>query len=46
MALRGSKIKMKDLEDHSLDDFMDPESGPRIWEARFLYFLKKKKAKL
>lgn len=29
-----------------LEDFMDPSSVPRVWEARFEYHLKKKRVKL
>lgn len=37
---------MKDLEERVLEDFMDPSSVPRVWEARFEYHLKKKRVKL
>jgi len=37
---------MKDLEERVLEDFMDPNTNPRVWEARYTYFLNKKRAKL
>ena len=45
-VLRAHKIRMKDLEERVLEEFMDPSSVPRVWEARFQYHLKKKQVKL
>ncbi len=43
--MKAYKIRTRDLEMRTIEDFMDGESA-RIWEARYTYFYKKKKAKV
>ena len=44
-VMKAYKIRTRDLEMRTIEDFMDGESA-RIWEARYNYFYKKKKVKV
>ncbi len=44
-VMKAHKIRHRDLEMRSIEDFMDGESA-RVWEARYQYFYKKKKVKI
>jgi 5-formaminoimidazole-4-carboxamide-1-beta-D-ribofuranosyl 5'-monophosphate synthetase len=44
-VMKAYKIRTRDLEMRTIEDFMDGESA-RIWEARYSYFYKKKKVKV
>lgn len=43
--MKAYKIRPRDLEIRTIEDFMDGESA-RVWEARYTYFYKKKKVKV
>ena len=43
--MKAHKIRPRDLEMRTIEDFMDGESA-RVWEARYTYFYKKKKVKV
>ena len=43
--MKANKIRPRDLEKRTIEDFMDGESA-RVWEARYAYFYKKKKVKI
>ncbi len=44
--LRAHHLRARDLETFEPDDFMDYESGPRVWQARYQYYIKKKTVKV
>jgi hypothetical protein len=43
--MKAHKIRPRDLEMRTIEDFMDGETA-RVWEARYTYFYKKKKVKV
>ena len=43
--MKAHKIRPRDLEMRTIEDFMDGETA-LVWEARYTYFYKKKKVKV